>query len=90
MSEIVLVVDLVAATGKADELVAAFEACIGETHAEPGCLTYALAAVTRRPVNAISRAKPSGTSRPSRCRVPTSAVIPMLISCTQKNASALA
>ena len=42
MSEIILVVDLVAATGKADEIVAAFEACIGETHLEPGCLTYAL------------------------------------------------
>ena len=42
MAEIVSIVDIMAAAGKADEVVAAFEACIIKTHEEQGCLTYAL------------------------------------------------
>ena len=42
MSEVIGVVDVVAAEGKADEVVAAFEACMTATHQEEGCLTYAL------------------------------------------------
>jgi quinol monooxygenase YgiN len=42
MSEVIGVVDIVAAEGRADEVVAAFEACMTATHQEEGCLTYAL------------------------------------------------
>jgi len=42
MSEVIGVVDVVAAEGKADEVIAAFEACMTATHQEEGCLTYAL------------------------------------------------
>ena len=42
MSEVIGVVDIVAADGKADEIIAAFDACITQTHLEQGCLTYAL------------------------------------------------
>lgn len=42
MAEIIGVVDVLAAPGMAEEVVAAFEACIAQTHEEPGCLTYAL------------------------------------------------
>lgn len=42
MSEVIGVVDIVAAEGRADEVVAAFETCMSLTHQEPGCLTYAL------------------------------------------------
>ena len=42
MSEIVGVVDVRAAEGRADAVVAAFEACTTRTHEEPGCLLYAL------------------------------------------------
>jgi len=42
MSEVIGVVDIVAAEGKADEVVAAFEECMKHTHQEQGCLTYAL------------------------------------------------
>lgn len=41
-SEVVGVVTVVAAEGKADEVLAAFQACIEQTHQEEGCLTYAL------------------------------------------------
>lgn len=42
MSEVIGVVDIVVAEGKADEVVAAFEECMRQTHQEEGCLTYAL------------------------------------------------
>ena len=42
MSEIVGVVDVRAAEGRADAVVAAFEACTIRTQEEPGCLLYAL------------------------------------------------
>jgi len=42
MAEVIGVVDVVAADGKADEVVAAFEACTTQTHQEEGCLAYAL------------------------------------------------
>jgi quinol monooxygenase YgiN len=42
MSEIIGVVDVRAAEGRADAVVAAFEACTLATHEEPGCLVYAL------------------------------------------------
>ena len=42
MSEIVGVVDVRAAEGRADAVVAAFEACTVPTHQEEGCLLYAL------------------------------------------------
>lgn len=42
MPEIVMVVDIVAADGKADELVEVFSRCIAATHEEPACITYAL------------------------------------------------
>ena len=42
MSEIVGVVDVRAAEGRADAVLAAFEACTTATHEEPGCLLYAL------------------------------------------------
>lgn len=42
MTEVIGIVDIVAADGKADEVVAAFEECIRQTHQEEGCLTYAL------------------------------------------------
>ena len=42
MSEIVGVVDVRAAEGRADAVVAAFEACTVGTHEEEGCLLYAL------------------------------------------------
>ena len=42
MSEVVGVVHVRAAEGKADEVVAAFTTCIEQTHQEEGCLTYAL------------------------------------------------
>ncbi len=42
MSEIVGVVDVRAADGRADALLAAFEACTTATHEESGCLLYAL------------------------------------------------
>lgn len=42
MTEVIGVVDIVAADGRADEIIAAFDACITLTHLEPGCLTYAL------------------------------------------------
>ena len=42
MSEIVGVVDVRAAEGRADAVVAAFEACTVRTHEEEGCLMYAL------------------------------------------------
>ena len=42
MSEIVGVVDVRAAEGRADAVVAAFEACTAGTHEEQGCLLYAL------------------------------------------------
>lgn len=40
--EVVLVADIVAAPGRVDEVIAAFEACIAHTHQEAGCITYAL------------------------------------------------
>jgi quinol monooxygenase YgiN len=42
MAEVVGVVHVRAAQDKVDEVVAAFSACIEQTHAEEGCLTYAL------------------------------------------------
>ena len=42
MSEIVGVVHVRAAEGRADEVVAAFTTCIEKTHEEEGCLAYAL------------------------------------------------
>ena len=42
MSEIVGVVDVRAAEGRADAVLAAFQACTTATHEEPGCLLYAL------------------------------------------------
>lgn len=42
MAEVVGVVDVLVAEGKADEVVAAFEACLVRTHEEEGCLLYAL------------------------------------------------
>ncbi len=42
MSEVIGVVHVRAAEGKADEVVAAFTTCIEQTHAEEGCLSYAL------------------------------------------------
>ena len=42
MSEIIGIVDVRAAEGRADAVVAAFEACTARTHEEEGCLLYAL------------------------------------------------
>lgn len=42
MIEVMGVVDVRATAGRGDEVVAAFETCIVQTHEEPGCLTYAL------------------------------------------------
>jgi len=42
MAEVIGVVDVVAAEGRADEVVAAFEVCLAKTHEEEGCLLYAL------------------------------------------------
>jgi quinol monooxygenase YgiN len=42
MSEVIGIVDIRAAEGHADEVVAAFEECIARTHEEEGCLLYAL------------------------------------------------
>ena len=42
VAEVIGVVDIKVAEGRGDALVQAFEACAGGTHAEPGCLTYAL------------------------------------------------
>ena len=42
MPELVGVVHVRAAEGKVDEVVAAFTACIEQTHQEEGCLAYAL------------------------------------------------
>ncbi len=41
-SEVVVVADVLAADGKADEVTAAFRACLEKTHEEDGCLSYAL------------------------------------------------
>lgn len=41
-TEIIGVVDILAADGHADEVAEAFAACIERTHEEDGCLTYAL------------------------------------------------
>lgn len=41
-TEVIGVVDIMAADGHADEVAAAFQACIAKTHQEDGCLTYAL------------------------------------------------
>ncbi len=42
MAEVIGIVDVLAAEGKADEVVAAFTTCLIKTHEEEGCLTYAL------------------------------------------------
>ena len=42
MAEVIGVVDIVVAEGRAEALKEAFEACARGTHAEEGCLTYAL------------------------------------------------
>jgi quinol monooxygenase YgiN len=42
MSEIVGMVDVRAAEGRADAVLAAFEACTVRTHEEDGCLLYAV------------------------------------------------
>ncbi len=42
MSDVVGVGHVRAAQGRADEVVAALEACLVATHEEEGCLTYAL------------------------------------------------
>ena len=42
MSEVIGVVDVRAAEGRADAVVAAFDACSARTHEEQGCLLYAL------------------------------------------------
>lgn len=42
MAEVVVTVDIQAAPGHVDEVIAAFEACMVETHKESGCLKYAL------------------------------------------------
>jgi quinol monooxygenase YgiN len=42
MSEVVVVVDVVAAEGKGQAVVDAFEAVTGPTHDEEGCVAYAL------------------------------------------------
>jgi len=42
MAEVVVVVKVVAAERKVDEVLAGFEAALVETHKEEGCLAYAL------------------------------------------------
>lgn len=42
MTEVVAAITITAAPGRADEVIAAFTACIEQTHQEEGCLTYAL------------------------------------------------
>jgi quinol monooxygenase YgiN len=42
VAEVVVIATLVAAPGKADDLIAAFGPCAKETLAEDGCLAYAL------------------------------------------------
>ena len=42
MPEVVAVVHVRAAQGRADDVVAAFTPCIEQTHQEEGCLAYAL------------------------------------------------
>ena len=42
MAEVVVVVKVVAAEGKVDEVIVGFAACVEETHKEEGCIAYAL------------------------------------------------
>lgn len=42
MAEVIGVVDVVTAEGKADQVIAAVEVCVAKTHAEEGCIAYAL------------------------------------------------
>lgn len=42
MAEVVIVVKVVAAEGKVDEVLAGFTTCLEATHEEEGCLAYAL------------------------------------------------
>lgn len=42
MAEIIGVVDVVTAEGKAQEVIAAVEVCVAKTHEEQGCISYAL------------------------------------------------
>jgi quinol monooxygenase YgiN len=42
MSQVVVVVDIKAAEGRGDDVVAIFSPAIEKTHAEDGCLKYAL------------------------------------------------
>ncbi|MDQ3610343.1 MAG: antibiotic biosynthesis monooxygenase [Actinomycetota bacterium] len=42
MAEVIGVVDVVTADGKAEEVIAAVEVCVAKPHAEEGCISYAL------------------------------------------------
>lgn len=42
MAEVIGVVDIAVAEGRADAAIAALEACAVKTHEEPGCLAYAV------------------------------------------------
>ena len=53
MAEIIGVVDIVVAEGRVPALTQAFEACARGTHAEQGCLAYALHVDTANPLHFI-------------------------------------
>lgn len=53
-SEIIGVIDVLAADGKADEVIAAFRTCLEQTHAEAGRLTYALHVDTANPNHLVN------------------------------------
>ncbi|MBC7374721.1 MAG: antibiotic biosynthesis monooxygenase [Frankiales bacterium] len=53
MAEVIGVVDIVVAEGKESALTEAFEACARGTHAEQGCLTYALHVDNANPLHFV-------------------------------------
>ena len=53
MAEVIGVVDIVVAEGRADALEEAFGACARGTHAEEGCLAYALHVDNANPLHFV-------------------------------------
>ena len=53
MAEVIGVVDIVVAEGRAQALEEAFAACARGTHAEEGCLTYALHVDNANPLHYV-------------------------------------
>ena len=53
MAEVIGVVDIVVAAGREQAFTEAFEACARGTHAEQGCLTYALHVDNANPLHFV-------------------------------------